>query len=107
MTYTITIDSNSLQAESLVRFLKSLDFVKVTNTTAKKAPAKAKKEGLKKPAFSQEVLEAAEKLKWTPDEIVEAAKREKMSPEDYAFTLLLSKKINHNIAKRWDKHFNL
>ena len=42
MAYTITIDSNSAQAENLVRFLKSLDFVKVTNTTAKKAPAKAK-----------------------------------------------------------------
>jgi len=29
MSYTITINSNSAQAESLVQFLKSLDFVDV------------------------------------------------------------------------------
>ena len=109
MAYTITITSNSPQALAFVEYVKTLSFVKFTETVPKeKAPTKTKaKTGLKEPTFSQEVLEAAEKLKWTPDEIVEAAKREKMSPEDYAFTMLLSKKINHNIAKHWDKHFNL
>lgn len=37
MSYTITINSNSAQAESLVQFLKSLDFVDVK----KKKEAKA------------------------------------------------------------------
>ena len=86
MTYTITIDSNSLQAESLVRFLKSLDFVKVTNTTAKKAPAKAKtKAGLKKPAptFEEE------------------------TKEQYQATMELSKIANRNIARQLAKGKNL
>ena len=109
MAYTFTIDNSSKQALAIIEYLKTLSFVKFTETVPKeKAPTKAKaKTELKKPTFSQEVLEAAEELKWTPDEIVEAAKKEKMSPEDYAFTMLLSKKINHNIAKHWDKHFNL
>ncbi len=42
----------------------------------------------------------------TPEEIVEAATEEEMTPEDYAFIMMLSKKVNHNIAKRWDQHFN-
>ena len=92
----ITIESNSNIAKNLIQYIKTFDFVTVREEPTKKAPTKA---GTKKATFPQEVLEAAEKLKWTPDEIVEAAKREKMSPEDYAFTLLLSKKINHNIAK--------
>ena len=109
MAYTFTIDNNSKQALAIIEYLKTLSFVKFTETVPKeKAPTKTKsKTGLKEPAFSQEVLEAAEKLKWTPDEIVEAAKREKMSPEDYAFTLLLSKKINHNIAKRVCEDFDI
>ena len=100
MAYTFTIDNSSKQALAIIEYLKTLSFVKFTET------AKAKT-GLKEPAFSQEVLEAAEKLKWTPSEIVEAAKREEMSPEDYAFTMLLSKKINHNIAKRVCEDFNI
>lgn len=108
MAYIITIDSNSNIAKNLIQYIKTFDFVTVTDESTKKAPTKTKaKTGLKKTAFSQEVLEAAEKLKWTPDEIVEAAKREKMSPEDYAFTLLLSKKINHNIAKRVCEDFDI
>ena len=108
MAYTITITNNSPQAENLVRFLKSLDFVKVTNTTTKKAPAKAKaKEGLKKPTFSQEVLEAAEKLKMTPAEIVEAAKKYRMTADDYALTMVLSDEINGNISQRLREKFNL
>ena len=109
MAYTFTIDNSSKQALAIIEYLKTLSFVKFTETeTKEKAPTKAKaKTGLKEPAFSQEVLEAAEKLKWTPAEIVEAAKREEMSPEDYAFTMLLSKKINHNIAKRVCEDFNI
>lgn len=99
----ITIESNSNIAKNLIQYIKTFDFVTVTKEPTKKAPAKVKtKVGTKKAAFPQEVLEAAEELKWTPDEIVETAKREKMSPEDYAFTLLLSKKINHNICEDFD-----
>ena len=37
MSYTITINSNSAQAESLVQFLKSLDFVDVKKKKETKA----------------------------------------------------------------------
>ena len=108
MTYTITIESNSNIAKNLIQYIKTFDFVTVREEPTKKAPTKVKtKAGTKKAAFPQEVLEAAEKLKWTTVDIVEAAKREKMSPEDYAFTLLLSKKINHNIAKRVCEDFDI
>ena len=87
MAYTITIDSNSVQAENLVRFLKSLDFVKVTNTPAKKAPAKAKaKTALAKPAYDD--LEEDE-------DGIPIKYREKI--------MALSKKTNKAIAKRWDE----
>ena len=46
MAYTITINSNSQQAKNLVRYLKSLDYVKVTNTTAKKKTTPKKKKTL-------------------------------------------------------------
>ena len=43
----------------------------------------------------------------TPDEIVAAANEQEMTPDDYVFMMMLSDKINHHIAKRWDEHFNL
>ena len=60
MAYTITINSNSPQAKKLVHYLKSLDYVKVTNTTAKKKTTPKKKKSLldiakelaKKPLFT-------------------------------------------------------
>ena len=63
MPYTITIADNNPQALHLVRYLKTLDFVKVT-----------KQKELK---YSQEVLDASKVLKMTPEEIVEAAKDRK------------------------------
>ena len=41
MSYTITINSNSAQAESLVQFLKSLDFVDVKKKREAKAATDA------------------------------------------------------------------
>ena len=49
--------------------------------------------------YSEEVLEASKVLKMTPEEIVEAA-TEEMTPEDYAFIMMLSKKINRKISQR-------
>ena len=51
MAYTITITSNSPQALAFVEYVKTLSFVKFTETQSKeKAPAKAKaKAGLAKP----------------------------------------------------------
>ena len=51
MAYTITITSNSPQALAFVEYVKTLSFVKFTETKSKeKAPAKAKaKAGLAKP----------------------------------------------------------
>lgn len=43
MSYTITINSNSAQAESLVQFLKSLDFVDVKKKKETKAATIAPK----------------------------------------------------------------
>lgn len=43
MSYTITINSNSAQAESLVQFLKSLDFVDVKKKREAKAATVAPK----------------------------------------------------------------
>ena len=43
MSYTITINSNSAQAESLVQFLKSLDFVYVKKKKETKAATIAPK----------------------------------------------------------------
>ena len=43
MSYTITINSNSAQAESLVQFLKSLDFVDVKKKKETKADTIAPK----------------------------------------------------------------
>ena len=43
MSYTITINSNSAQAESLVQFLKSLDFVDVKKKRGAKAATVAPK----------------------------------------------------------------
>ena len=51
MAYTITITNNSPQALAFVEYVKTLSFVKFTETKSKeKAPAKAKaKAGLAKP----------------------------------------------------------
>jgi len=46
-------------------------------------------------------------VQMTPDEIVAAANEQEMTPDDYVFVMMISEKINHNIAKRWDEHFNL
>ena len=109
MAYTFTIDNSSKQALAIIEYLKTLSFVKFTETVPKeKAPTKAKaKTGLKKPTFSQEVLEAAEKLKMTPTEIVEAAKKYHMTPDDYALSMVLSDEINGNISQRLREKFNL
>ena len=108
MAYIITIDSNSNIAKNLIQYIKTFDFVTVTDESTKKAPAKTKaKTGLKKTAFSQEVLEAAEKLKMTPAEIAEAAKKYRMTPDDYALSMVLSDEINGNISQRLREKFNL
>ena len=93
MPYTITITDNNPQALHLVRYLKTLDFVKVTKQ--------------KEPKYSQEVLDASNVLKMTPEEIVEAAKEEEMTPEDYAFVMTISKKINKKVSQRLRERFNL
>lgn len=51
MAYTITITNNSPQALAFIEYVKTLSFVKFTETKSKeKAPAKAKaKAGLAKP----------------------------------------------------------
>lgn len=56
--------------------------------------------------FSQEVLEAAEVLQMTPQEIVEEAEYYLMPPEDYAFTMMLSKKINKKVSQRLREQLN-
>jgi hypothetical protein len=108
MAYIITIDSNSNIGKNLIQYIKTFDFVTVTDESTKKAPIKTKaKTGLKKTAFSQEVLEAAEKLKMTPAEIVEAAKKYRMTPDDYALSMVLSDEINGNISQHLREKFNL
>ena len=108
MTYTITIESNSNIAKNLIQYIKTFDFVTVTEEPTKKAPTKAKaKAGTKKATFPQEVLEAAEKLKMTPTEIAEAAKKYRMTPDDYALSMVLSDEINGNISQRLREKFNL
>lgn len=92
MCYTITINSNSAQAENLVNYIRTFDFAEVTEVT---------------PTFSQEVLEASKVLKVTPEEIVASAEEYQMSPDDYAWTMMISKKINRNITKRMCKDFNI
>ncbi|EGD34744.1 hypothetical protein [Capnocytophaga sp. oral taxon 338] len=51
MAYTFTIENSSKQALAIVEYLKTLSFVKFTETkTKEKAPSKAKaKSGLAKP----------------------------------------------------------
>ena len=93
MSYTITINSHSPAVEGLVQYLKSLDFVSVTKQ--------------KDPTYSEEVLEASMVLKMTPEEIVEAAKEEGMTPEDYAYVMMISKKINKKVSQRLRERFNL
>ena len=108
MAYIITINSNSNIAKNLIQYIKTFDFVTVTDESTKKASAKTKaKTGLKKTTFSQEVLEAAEKLKMTPAEIAEAAKKYRMAPDDYALSMVLSDEINGNISQRLREKFNL
>ena len=80
MSYTITINSNSAQAESLVQFLKSLDFVDV----------KKKKEA-KVATVAPKVLEEAEEEE-DEDGIPLAYKD---------FILDLSKKTKKAAAKRF------
>ena len=89
MCYTITINSNSAQAQNLVNYIKTFDFAEVTSN------------------FSEEVLEASKVTKMTPEEIIAAAEEYQMTPEDYAFTMIISKKINRGIAKRMCKDFNI
>ena len=94
MAYIITIDSNSNIAKNLIQYIKTFDFVTVTDESTKKAPTKTKaKTGLKKTAFSQEVLEAAKKYRMTPD--------------DYALSMVLSDEINGNISQHLREKFNL
>ena len=110
MPYTITVLNDSPQALAYVKEAETLDFVKVTKIkeTKKKTTIKAKATSApSEPIFSQEVLEAAEKLKMTPTEMVEEAKKYHMSADDYAFTMVLSKKINHNITQRMCKDFDM
>ena len=108
MAYIITINSNSNIAKNLIQYIKTFDFVTVTDESTKKTPTKTKaKTGLKKTTFSQEVLEAAEKLKMTPAEIAEAAKKYRMTPDDYALSMVLSDEINDNISQRLREKFNL
>ena len=108
MAYIITINSNSNIAKNLIQYIKTFDFVTVTDESTEKTPTKTKaKTGLKKTTFSQEVLEAAEKLKMTPTEIAEAAKKYRMTPDDYALSMVLSDEINGNISQRLREKFNL
>ena len=87
MAYTITITSNSPQALAFVEYVKTLSFVKFTETKSKeKAPAKGKaKAGLKKPAptFEEE------------------------TKEQYEAAMELSKMANRNIARKLAKAKNL
>jgi len=88
MAYTITITNNSPQALAFVEYVKTLSFVKFTETQSKeKAPAKAKaKAGLAKPAYDDlEEDEYGMPIKYR-DEI-----------------MTLSKKVNKAVAKRWDE----
>ena len=108
MAYIITINSNSNIAKNLIQYIKTFDLVTVTDESTKKARTKTKANtGLKKTTFSQEVLEAAEKLKMTPAEIAEAAKKYRMTPDDYALSMVLSDEINGNISQRLREKFNL
>ena len=104
MNYTLTIDNENIQAESLINFLKTLDFVKLTKEKSSKAK---KKTAPIETHFSQEILEAAQVLEMTPTEIVKAAEKYEMTPDDYAFTMVLSKEINGNISQRLIEKFNL
>ena len=57
MTYTITIESNSNIAKNLIQYIKTFDFVTVTEEPTKKAPTKAKaKAGTKKATYPQEEI---------------------------------------------------
>ena len=88
MAYTITITNNSPQALAFVEYVKTLSFVKFTETQSKeKASAKAKaKAGLAKPAYDDlEEDEYGMPIKYR-DEI-----------------MTLSKKVNKAVAKRWDE----
>ena len=107
MPYTITITNDSPHALAYVEKAKKLDLVKVTEIKKPKKVKSKVKTAITEPTFSKEVLEAAKVLKMTPDEIVAAANEQEMTPDDYVFIMMISEKINHNIAKRWDEHFNL
>ena len=88
MAYTITITNNSPQALAFIEYVKTLSFVKFTETQSKeKAPAKTKaKAGLAKPAYDDlEEDEYGMPIKYR-DEI-----------------MTLSKKVNKAVAKRWDE----
>ena len=99
MNYTLTIDNENIQAESLINFLRTLDLEKSSKAKKKTAPIETH--------FSQEILEAAQVLETTPIEIVKAAEKYQMAPDDYAFTMVLSKEINGNISQRLIEKFNL
>ena len=88
MAYTITITNNSPQALAFVEYVKTLSFVKFTETQSKeKAPAKAKtKAGLAKPAY---------------DDLEEDEYGMPITYRDEIMTL--SKKVNKAVAKRWDE----
>lgn len=79
MPYTITIDSNSNIAKNLVQYLKTFDFVTVTNTKQ----VSKKKTALAQPVFEEE------------------------TPEQYEAIMALSKIANRNIARRLAKAKNL
>ncbi|AVM49302.1 hypothetical protein [Capnocytophaga sp. oral taxon 878] len=79
MPYTITIDSNSNIAKNLVQYLKTFDFVTVTNTKQ----VSKKKTALDQPVFEEE------------------------TPEQYEAIMALSKIANRNIARRLAKAKNL
>ena len=79
MPYTITIDSNSNIAKNLVQYLKTFDFVTVTNT---------KQLSKKKTTLAQAVFEEE-------------------TPEQYEAIMALSKIANRNIARRLAKAKNL
>ena len=79
MPYTITIDSNSNIAKNLVQYLKTFDFVTVTNTKQ----LSKKETALAQPVFEEE------------------------TPEQYEAIMALSKIANRNIARRLAKSKNL
>lgn len=89
MEYLVTVQEN--KADVFLNFMKALDFVKIREN--------------KSESITIDYQRGKAKTQTTDPDIIKAAEEWEMNPDDLEIIMDVSRKINRNIAKHWDKRF--